>query len=53
MALKNKSLGHNISYPPRQQWFSVGIFPLSPEYSGLTGNRSQSASAGSFLGCSA
>jgi hypothetical protein len=37
MALRNKSLGHNISYPQvRQQWFSVGIFPPGLLF-GLTG----------------
>ena len=25
----------NISYPSRQQLFSVGIFPLAPDYIGL------------------
>lgn len=40
---------HNISYPQvRQQWFSVGIFPLG-QFFGLTGNRPQSAPACSFL----
>ncbi len=40
---------HNISYPQvRQQWFSVCIFPLGRQIS-LTGNRSQSAPACSFL----
>jgi len=34
----------------RQQWFSVGIFPLVPS-SGLTGNRPQSAPACSFNRC--
>ncbi|OFY51339.1 MAG: hypothetical protein A2W85_03695 [Bacteroidetes bacterium GWF2_41_31] len=32
----------------RQQWFSVGIFPLRLHF-GLTGNRPQSAPACSFL----
>jgi hypothetical protein len=32
----------------RQQWFSVGIFPLR-QFFGLTGNRPQSAPACSFL----
>ena len=32
----------------RQQWFSVGIFPLGLFF-GLTGNRPQSAPACSFL----
>ena len=32
----------------RQQWFSVGIFPLKQRF-GLTGNRPQSAPACSFL----
>jgi hypothetical protein len=32
----------------RQQWFSVGIFPLNPSF-GLTGNLPQSAPACSFL----
>ncbi len=32
----------------RQQWFSVGIFPLGLLF-GLTGNRPQSAPACSFL----
>ena len=32
----------------RQQWFSVGIFPLRLLF-GLTGNRPQSAPACSFL----
>ncbi len=32
----------------RQQWFSVGIFPLGRLF-GLTGNRPQSAPACSFL----
>ena len=32
----------------RQQWFSVGIFPLGQLF-GLTGNRPQSAPACSFL----
>jgi hypothetical protein len=32
----------------RQQWFSVGIFPLG-QLIGLTGNRPQSAPACSFL----
>ncbi len=32
MALKNKSLVHAIPYHQiRQQWFSVCIFPLSPD----------------------
>jgi len=40
---------HNFSYPQgRQQWFSVGIFPLRQLF-GLTGNHPQSAPACSFL----
>jgi hypothetical protein len=48
-----EQLGVNISYPQvRQQWFSVGIFPLVPSF-GLTGNRPQSAPACSFLALAA
>jgi hypothetical protein len=40
---------YNFSYPQvRQRWFSVGIFPLKLFF-GLTGNRTQSAPACSFL----
>jgi len=46
-----KKPAHNFSYPQvRQQWFSVGIFPLKLVF-GLTGNRPQSAPACSFLRC--
>ena len=39
-SLGKSNTANNISYPQmRQQWFSVCIIPLSPEYSGLTGNR--------------
>jgi len=45
---KNNSAITSATRQVRQQWFSVGIFPLGLFF-GLTGNRPQSAPACSFL----